>query len=228
MMVGTYRQHLACVAAQLNGVKHYRSMKPSSRDPQLGLASPLNYAANKSGKIKIKSPSKKEAGAGCKSPALASREGTGETFFLDIFFHRMSEICFTSVDKAYAKNVLGDCIHSPKEHLAFSPIGCVHFKRRKAPLLRLAEELASLLRFVRLQAVNLRHVFHGQLIRRNEHKLEDDISNPETVDVQSLDIGQNNCATFSRDRTNEKANAFVSPVLLYYFKIVGLFEEQQS
>jgi hypothetical protein len=92
MMVGTYRQHLACVAAQLNGVKRHRSMKPSSRDLQLGLASPLNYAANKSGKIKIKSPSKKEAGAGCKSPALASREGTGETFFLDILFHRMSEI----------------------------------------------------------------------------------------------------------------------------------------
>ena len=92
MMVGTYRQHLACVAAQLNGVKRHRSMKPSSRDPQLGLASPLNYAANKSGKIKIKSPSQKEAGAGCKSPALASREGTGETFFLDILFHRMSEM----------------------------------------------------------------------------------------------------------------------------------------
>ena len=96
-MVGTYRQHLAWVAAQLNGVKRHRSMKPSSRDPHLGLASPLNYAANKSGKIKIKSPSKKEAGAGCKSPALASREGTGETFFLDILFHRMSEIgCFGS------------------------------------------------------------------------------------------------------------------------------------
>src|ERR1700746_2577689 len=92
MMVGTYRQHLACVAARLNGVKRHRSMKPSSRDSQLGLASPLNYAANKSGKIKIKSTSKKEAGAGCKSPALASREGTGETFFLDILFHRMSEM----------------------------------------------------------------------------------------------------------------------------------------
>src|ERR1700756_2022273 len=92
MMVGTYRQHLACVAAQLNGVKRHRSMKPSNRDPQLGLASPLNYPANKSGKIKIKNPSKKEAGAGCKSPALASREGTGETFSLDILFHRMSVI----------------------------------------------------------------------------------------------------------------------------------------
>ena len=91
-MVGTYRQHLAGVAAQLNGVKRHRSMKPSSRDPHLGLASPLNYAANKSGKIKIKTPSKKEAGAGCKSPALASREGTGDPFFLDILFHRMSEV----------------------------------------------------------------------------------------------------------------------------------------
>ena len=89
-MVGTYRQHLACVAARLNGVKRHRSMKPSSRDPQLGLASPLNYPANKSGKIK--NPSKKEAGAGCKSPALASREGTGETFFLDILFHRMGDM----------------------------------------------------------------------------------------------------------------------------------------
>jgi hypothetical protein len=103
MMVGTYRQHLACVAAQLNGVKRHRSMKPSSRDPQLGLASPLNYAANKSGKIKIKSPSKKEAGAGCKSPAWASREGTGETFFLDILFHRMSEMA--SVEKVPQQNV---------------------------------------------------------------------------------------------------------------------------
>lgn len=54
------------------------------------MASPLNYAANKGGKIK--SPSKKEAGAGCKSPALVSREGRGENFFLDILFHRMSGI----------------------------------------------------------------------------------------------------------------------------------------
>ena len=91
-MVGTYRQHLACVAAQLNGVKRHRSMKPSSRDPQLGLAWPLNYAANKSGKIKIKSPSKKEAGAGCKSPRPHLSEGRGEDFLLDILFHRMSVI----------------------------------------------------------------------------------------------------------------------------------------
>src|SRR6476646_5679047 len=102
MMVGTYRQHLACVAAQLNGVKRHRSMKPSSRDPQLELATPLIYSANKSGKSKIKSPSKKEAGAGCKSPALASREGTGETFFLDILFHRMSEMAMLQQWGVYA------------------------------------------------------------------------------------------------------------------------------
>jgi hypothetical protein len=67
MMVGTYRQHLACVAAQLNGVKRHRSMKPSSRDQQLGLASPLNYAAIQSGKTKTPLRSEeKRAGAGCK------------------------------------------------------------------------------------------------------------------------------------------------------------------
>jgi hypothetical protein len=64
-------------------------MKPSSRD-QLGLASPLNYAANQSGNIK--SPSKKEAGLDVSHQALVSREGTGEHFFLDIPSHRMSAV----------------------------------------------------------------------------------------------------------------------------------------
>ena len=114
MMVGTYRQHLACVAAQLNGVKRHRSMKPSSRDPQLELASPLNYAANKSGKIKIKSPSKKEAGAGCKSPALASREGTAETFFLDILFHRMSEPGGGKIDDRFQLGQAPICLDSSR------------------------------------------------------------------------------------------------------------------
>jgi hypothetical protein len=65
-------------------------MKPSSRDHQLALASPLNYAAIKSGKTKT--PSKKEekeAGAGCQAHT-AFREGKGENFFLDILFYRMS------------------------------------------------------------------------------------------------------------------------------------------
>ena len=67
-------------------------MKPLSRDHQLGLASPLNYAAIQSGKTKT--PSKKEemeAGAGCQA-TLAFREGRGENFFLDILFHRVSAI----------------------------------------------------------------------------------------------------------------------------------------
>jgi len=66
-------------------------MKQSSRDHQLGLASPLNYAAIQSGKINIKSPSKKEAGLDV-SHALVPAEGRGENFFLDIPFHRMSVI----------------------------------------------------------------------------------------------------------------------------------------
>ena len=91
MMVGTDRQHLACVAAQLNGVKRHRSMKPSSRDPQLGLASPLNYAANKSGKIKIKSPSNKEAGPDAiYQPRSPRRERRRIVFLTSSFIARRS------------------------------------------------------------------------------------------------------------------------------------------
>jgi hypothetical protein len=61
-------------------------MKPSSRDHQLGLASPLNYAAIQSGNIK--SPSKKEAGLDVSHQDLVPAEGRGENFFLDIPFHR--------------------------------------------------------------------------------------------------------------------------------------------
>ena len=65
-------------------------MKPSRRDYPLGLASPLNYAAIQSGNIK--SPSKKETGLDVSHHALVSREGRGENFFLDIPFHRMSDM----------------------------------------------------------------------------------------------------------------------------------------
>jgi hypothetical protein len=57
-------------------------MKPSSRDYPPGLASPLNYAAIKSGNLNIKSPSKKEAGLDVSHHALVSREGRGRDFFL--------------------------------------------------------------------------------------------------------------------------------------------------
>ena len=53
-------------------------MKPSSRDKQLGLASPLNYAAIQSGNTK--NPSKKEAGLDVSHHALVSREGRERLF----------------------------------------------------------------------------------------------------------------------------------------------------
>jgi hypothetical protein len=55
-------------------------MKPSTRDYQLGLASPLNYAAIQNGNLK--SPSKREAGLDVSHHVLVSREGRGENFFL--------------------------------------------------------------------------------------------------------------------------------------------------
>src|ERR1035437_7825752 len=65
-------------------------MKPSSWDKQLGLASPLECAASQSGQTN--NPSKECGGAGCKSPYPHLPEGRGEAFFLDILFHRMSDI----------------------------------------------------------------------------------------------------------------------------------------
>jgi hypothetical protein len=67
------------------GVERHRYMKSIGGDHQLGMVSPLNYAANKSGNIK--SPSNKEAGLDVRHHALISREGRGENFFLDILFH---------------------------------------------------------------------------------------------------------------------------------------------
>ena len=58
-------------------------MKPLCWDKQLGVASPLNYAAIQG---KIKSPSKKEAGLDASHHALVSREGRGENFFLTSSF----------------------------------------------------------------------------------------------------------------------------------------------
>src|SRR5215469_13239847 len=80
-------QHLACVAAQLNGVKRHRSMKSSSRDQQLGLASPLNYAAIQSGKTKT--PLRRRCRAGCKPHRLP--RGKGREFVLDILFLSAAE-----------------------------------------------------------------------------------------------------------------------------------------
>src|SRR5258708_9644675 len=69
-------------------------MKPSSWDKQLGSPLPLKSAASQSDQTN--NPSKdevrNEVGAGCKSPRPHLSEGLGESFFLDILFHRMSAL----------------------------------------------------------------------------------------------------------------------------------------
>ena len=81
MMVGNYRQHLACVAMQRNAVKRHRSMKPSSRDPQLELVSPVNYAAIQSRETKTPLR-RRRSGQGLDASHTAFCEGRGENFLL--------------------------------------------------------------------------------------------------------------------------------------------------
>jgi hypothetical protein len=63
-------------------------MKLLSWDQQLGLASPLPYAANQSGKTQT--PSKNETGLDASRHTQVSAEGAEKNFLLDILFHRMS------------------------------------------------------------------------------------------------------------------------------------------
>ena len=65
-------------------------MKPLGQGDQLGLASPLKYAAIQSGKTK--SPSSKEAGLDASYQPRVPSRGDGEELFLDILFNRMSEM----------------------------------------------------------------------------------------------------------------------------------------
>jgi hypothetical protein len=65
-------------------------MKPSSWDKQLEMVSPLKSAAIQSGQTNH--PSKNEMGLDASHHIHLSPEGTGESFFLDILFHRMSEM----------------------------------------------------------------------------------------------------------------------------------------
>jgi hypothetical protein len=65
-------------------------MKPSSRDHQLELASPLKLRGD-SKRLRGKLLEEGER-AGCKSPRTWFPRGEGENFFLDILFYRMSEI----------------------------------------------------------------------------------------------------------------------------------------
>src|ERR1017187_8152382 len=90
IVVGTLSQRLACVASEPNGVEYHGFMKPSSWDKQLGLASPRESAASQSGQTN--NPSKNEVGLDVSHHTPHLSEGRGESFFLDILFHRMSVI----------------------------------------------------------------------------------------------------------------------------------------
>src|SRR5215472_1343571 len=78
-------------------------MKPSSRDHQLGLASPLNYTAIQSGYVE--SSSKRERGLDVSHHAPGPHEGRGENFFLDILFHRM--LCIARAKELAKSDRLG-------------------------------------------------------------------------------------------------------------------------
>ena len=67
-------------------------MKPLSGDKQLGVASPLKCAAIQSGKTNHPSMDKNEVGLDVSHHIHLFLEGRGKYFFLDILFHRMSEI----------------------------------------------------------------------------------------------------------------------------------------
>jgi hypothetical protein len=69
----------------VNGVKRYRSMKPSTRNQQLGLASPPNCAAIQSGKTKTPLR-RRRSGQGLDACHTAFREGRGENFLLTSSF----------------------------------------------------------------------------------------------------------------------------------------------
>jgi hypothetical protein len=89
-VVGTFSQRFACVASEPNGVERHCFMKPLSWDKQLGLALPLESAASQSGQTN--NPSENETGLDVSHHTHVSPEGRGKYFFLDILFHRMSEI----------------------------------------------------------------------------------------------------------------------------------------
>src|ERR1035437_8317169 len=65
-------------------------MKPLSWDKQLGLVSPLKHAASQSNETN--NPSKNETGLDVSHHTHVSPEGRGKYLFLDILFHRMSEM----------------------------------------------------------------------------------------------------------------------------------------
>ena len=69
-------------------------MKPSSWDKQLGLASPRERAASQSDQTNTPSKNKvrNEVGLDVSHHARISQRGGEMPFFLDILFHRMSDM----------------------------------------------------------------------------------------------------------------------------------------
>ena len=87
-MVGTLANASLAWHRVSNGVERHCFMKPLSWDKQLGLVSPLEFAASQDGKNK--NLSRNETGLDASHHIRFSPEGRGKNFFLDIPFHRMS------------------------------------------------------------------------------------------------------------------------------------------
>jgi hypothetical protein len=81
---GTFSQRLACVASEPNGVERHCFMKPSRWDKQLGLASPLEYAAIQNGQTN--NPSKNEVGLDASHHPRIFLRGGENLFFLTSSF----------------------------------------------------------------------------------------------------------------------------------------------
>src|ERR1039458_4680450 len=106
-------------------------MKPFSWDKQLGLASPLKCAAIQSGQTN--NPSRNETGLDVSHHIHVSPEGRGKNFFLDILFHRMSDIgIFQQLSEFHCSKLtiflLSDCriINSHEGQEAYSQTDTRH------------------------------------------------------------------------------------------------------
>jgi hypothetical protein len=86
-------------------------MKLLSWDQQLGLASPLPYAANQSGKTQT--PSKNETGLDASRHTQVSAEGAEKNFLLDILFHRMSAIAMQHWRAGCRNRCLNEAMSGP-------------------------------------------------------------------------------------------------------------------
>src|ERR1017187_2310998 len=91
-------------------------MKPSSWDKQLGLVSPRERAASQSDQTNTPSKNKvrNEVGLDVSHHARISQRGGEMPFFLDILFHRTSEIgIFRQLSGDTAQNVESDLTRLP-------------------------------------------------------------------------------------------------------------------